>query len=284
MPPPPPPANPCFEDALYNADFYDGQSPGSIGSAKAVLPEVLAILPKVESAVDFGCGVGGWLAVLKELGVASINGYDGDWVDVNKLKIPKECFFPADLTQKIDVQRKYDLAMSLEVAEHLPESAAGGFVESIVQASDFVLFSAAIPLQGGTNHINEQWPDYWARLFRKNNYIPVDVLRNIFWNDDRIEVWYRQNLMLFVNEKRLTDIKFVQEDKLKNNNQLSLVHPQMYIWRTGMEFHAYKIRLKELYKISLKRTVKLILGQKLCAIIRNQIYNTQLNKKRKKIP
>jgi hypothetical protein len=91
-------------------------------------------------------------------------------VNKNRLKIPKECFAEVELDKGISVDRKYDLAISVEVAEHLPPNAADIFIESIVKASDIVLFSAAIPFQGGTNHINEQWPEYWNKLFNKNGY------------------------------------------------------------------------------------------------------------------
>lgn len=114
---------------------------------------------------------------MKEAGVNEIRGYDGNWLDKKVLRIPHECFTAIELADGVNVDRKYDLAMSLEVAEHLPAESADLFVESLTKASDFILFSAAIPFAGGTNHINEQWPDYWNSLFNKYGYTVMDFLR-----------------------------------------------------------------------------------------------------------
>ena len=95
---------------------------------------------------------------------------------------------------------KFDLVISLEVAEHLPEETATTFVESLCRHGDIVLFSAAVPGQGGTGHINEQWQSYWARIFKAHGFHAVDILRPKFWNYDSLPVWYRQNMILYVSE------------------------------------------------------------------------------------
>src|SRR5699024_10679550 len=116
------------------------------------------IIPTVHSAVDVGCGVGTWLSVLAAWGVKDIQGYDGDWIDTALLEIPAAHFSSRNLTEALaPPAARFDLAMSLEVAEHLPASAARTFVKSLTAQSDFVLFSAAVPHQGGRHHVNEQW-------------------------------------------------------------------------------------------------------------------------------
>jgi 2-polyprenyl-3-methyl-5-hydroxy-6-metoxy-1,4-benzoquinol methylase len=65
------------------------------------------------------------------------------------------------LIQPLDLEKEFDLVVSLEVAEHLPASAADQFVNTLVKHGKKILFSAAIPGQGGQDHLNEQWPDYW---------------------------------------------------------------------------------------------------------------------------
>ncbi|MDR2471662.1 MAG: class I SAM-dependent methyltransferase, partial [Treponema sp.] len=191
----------------YNNTFYLDQADGSYSSAKIVLEKALAMLPKVHSAVDFGCGVGTWLAALQEMGVKEIKGYDGPWVNKNMLMIPPEYFIEVELDKRVFVDKKYDVAISLEVAEHLPPDSAELFIESIVQASDIILFAAAIPFQGGTNHINEQWPDYWSGIFSKNGYIAVDCLREQIWNEANVEWWYKQNIIVFIKQERRDIIK-----------------------------------------------------------------------------
>jgi len=211
---------------LYDDSFYNAISSGSLKSAEIILPLVLEVLPKINSAVDFGCGTGIWLSVLNKLGINEIKGYDGSWVNKNMLMIPKEFFMEAELEKGIIVDKRYDLAISLEVAEHLPKESAELFVESLVKASDIVLFSAAIPFQGGVEHINEQPPEYWNNFFVEKGYVAMDFLRNKIWNEEYVKFWYKQNILLYVKEYVV--------DKIKVKNAISfrplyLVHPECYL-------------------------------------------------------
>jgi len=92
--------------------------------------------------------------------------------------------------------------MSVEVAEHLPHEVADGFVKLLTDHADYVVFSAAIPHQGGSRHINEQWPDYWVSRFAQKGFILHDILRWCIWNDARVQPWYRQNILLFAKAGR----------------------------------------------------------------------------------
>lgn len=58
----------------------------------------------------------------------------------------------------------YDVAFSLEVAEHLPPDLGDRLVAYLGRAP-MVLFTAAHPGQRGTGHINEQPKSYWAKRF-----------------------------------------------------------------------------------------------------------------------
>jgi hypothetical protein len=162
----------------YSQGFYNDRHERTIHSANAVLSIVLEHIPAIESAVDIGCGVGTWLSVLREKGVNHIQGIDGHWVDKELLVIPRNNFSQVDLSKVVvTLPRRYGLAISLEVAEHLLPERAAEFVTSLTDLSDFVLFSAAIPFQGGSGHVNEQWPDYWAELFSTLNYVAFDLIR-----------------------------------------------------------------------------------------------------------
>lgn len=179
----------------YDRNFYR-ELDSAQQSAAAVLPIIFETL-KPASVVDIGCGLAKWLAKARELGVEDILGVDGPWVDRSQLAIPAEEFVIHDLTTPLKLERRFDLAISLEVAEHLPEAAARVFVESICNAADVVLFSAAIPGQGGRRHINEQWPRYWAELFQKLGYDCYDYLRPRIWNDPAVAWYYAQNSVIF---------------------------------------------------------------------------------------
>lgn len=120
-----------------------------------------------------------------------------------------------DLTHSFISERRYDLAISLEVAEHLPPHRAKNFVGLLTDLSDFILFPAAIPFQGGKNHVNEQWQDYWTELFESHAYILFDFIRGKIWKDDRIPPWYRQNILFFAQKDKASQIKATNGDDAK---------------------------------------------------------------------
>ena len=191
-----------ISETPYDSSFFEALSRGSASSAAQILPEVVRLIaPK--SAVDLGSGTGEWLGELRKLGVTDVIGVDGEWVDRAALKIPTDQFKPFDLRNKLVMDRAFDLAISVETAEHLSPERGEGFVADLVGLAPVVLFSAAIPGQGGTDHINEQWQDYWAGLFAKHDYVALDCLRLKFWNDSRVEWWYRQNIILYVRRDRV---------------------------------------------------------------------------------
>jgi methyltransferase family protein len=214
----------------YKDKFYGDRDAQTSHAARVILGLTLEMLPPVRSAVDVGCGVGTWLSVMRERGVSTIRGLDGAWVRKDLLTIPADCFAAVDLTKPIPKSERFDLAISVEVAEHLPPGCAGGFVDSLVDFSDFVLFSAAIPHQGGKNHLNERWQDYWAGLFGARGYAVVDAIRPKIWEDEQIAFWYRQNVLLYVNRGRLGDLRTAAAvPEAAPRLPLRVVHPVQYL-------------------------------------------------------
>jgi len=212
----------------YKDDFYVDLHDKTLYPANTILDIVLDSIPRIESAVDVGCAVGSWLAALKARGVEDIIGLDGDWVNEDLLEIPRDKFRKQELDKPFALEKKYDLAMSLEVAEHLPESSAAGFVKSLTESSDFVLFSAAVPYQGGTYHINEQWLDYWYDLFFENDFLGIDIVRKKIWRDENIPFWYKQNMILYVKKERMSELILNERDSVLTR-PISLVHPEQYL-------------------------------------------------------
>ena len=214
----------------YGRPFYQGIGPGSEASARRMLPLVVELV-RPASAVDVGCGDGSWLSVLRELGVAEVAGIDGPWA-LGDLKIDRSEFVPVDLSAPLHLARRFDLAMSLEVAEHLPASVAPQFVEQLTELAPVVLFSAAVPGQGGTGHINEQWPEYWAGLFGEYGYAMVDVLRRRFWDDPSVEPWYAQNVFFFANAEALAASTPLAAAAAQGPQlPLRVIHPDMLVRR-----------------------------------------------------
>lgn len=185
----------------YDEKFYNTIKNGCLASAEQVVPRVIDVT-RPGTVIDVGCGEGWWLSEFAKWG-CEVTGVDGDYVDRSRLAIPEDRFRPFDLAHTRLAESKaiegYDLAISLEVAEHLPPGRADTFVQDLCNLSDVVLFSAALPRQGGAGHINEQWPQYWVEKFLDCGFDCSGALRWEFWNNDRVENWYRQNLMLCVN-------------------------------------------------------------------------------------
>ena len=206
----------------YDSRFYLGQQQRSALAAETVAGLLCAEL-QLRSVLDVGCGLGGWLAAFARLGVDDIVGVDGPHVDPATLAIPASRFIAHDLGETLELGRRFDLVISIEVAEHLPERVARRFVADLCRHADMVLFSAAIPFQGGVGHVNEQWPSYWAAHFAGLGYRPVDAVRPRIWDDERIMYWYKQNMLLYVRDGAGVGLSSPAAPAL------DVVHPSRYL-------------------------------------------------------
>jgi len=185
----------------YDQTFYDYLQTFAVASAKQIVPTVLAALD-IRSVVDFGCGQGAWLSIWATSG-AEIHRLDGDYVNRAGLLIPATNFQAADLARPIQLERRFDLVQSLEVAEHLPPDCSEAFIATLVSHASCVLFSAAVPGQGGMHHVNERPLEYWRALFRKHRYVLVDCVRPAVRNNARVQQWYCCNALLYIDQSRL---------------------------------------------------------------------------------
>jgi SAM-dependent methyltransferase len=210
--------------SAYGRGFHERVKGSSRRSAQAIVPRVQELV-RPASVIDVGCGPGSWLATFQGHGVTDILGLDFG-VPHDLLEIPTSKFVATDLRHPFGLSRHFDLAMCLELAEHLPASSATDLVKSLVQLAPVILFSAAIPHQGGTDHQNEQWPDYWTVLFARHGYVPVDALRREFWEDDRVAWWYAQNMLFFVDQTKLANYSALA---YYPRSAPSLVHPHNYL-------------------------------------------------------
>jgi SAM-dependent methyltransferase len=192
----------------YDRRFFDSIMAGSQRSAEIMfdhLEPLFAFVPR--SLVDVGCGSGTWCRVFGErFGSDDILGIDGDYVDRAQLRISPAHFLAHDLTRSLPARRRFGLAMSLEVGEHLPPESGPELVRTLVGHADHVLFSAAVPGQGGEFHINERPLDYWRGLFAAHDYIAVDCLRPSLHRNRQVEPWYRFNTLLYVRAARIADL------------------------------------------------------------------------------
>lgn len=219
---------------IYDQNWHSFYATRTHASATEVLSYLNGIFHP-SSLLEIGCGHGGWAAVALELAVPDVVGVDGPWTDTAKLKIGLEKFVPHDLATPLSLGRKFNMVLTLEVAEHVKESAADQFVESCTNHADLVVFGAAIPLQGGFRHINEQWPSYWIRKFSDVGYEFYDLVRPKFWNNEKVEYFYRQNTLVFVNRKNEeVSGQAVDASRLcAESMPTDYVHPEKYLEVAG---------------------------------------------------
>ena len=192
----------------YEADFFEYISHGAKVSAEIVVAEMDKLVgPFLSSVIDVGCGEGVWTAQFETLPqVTHVIGVDGDYVDENRLKFSPTQFRPFDLREPFDLNEKFGLAVCLEVGEHLAPDSGPALVQSLTKHADLVLFSAAIPGQGGEHHSNERPLEYWRKLFKSHGYVPSDCLRPVIAKNSDVEPWYRYNSLLYVAESRLDEM------------------------------------------------------------------------------
>jgi len=229
---------------IYNSEFFERRDAAALESARAIAPLVYDLL-HTHSVVDVGCGRGAWLRAFEECGVERVQGFDGDHVDREKLLIAREAFKPHDLSTLSKIDGHFDLAICLEVLEHLPAEAGRTVVNALTGAAPVILFSAAIPGQGGTGHVNEQWPLYWRELFERRGYIFLDLLRRKIRDDQRIKFWYRQNILLFASKEVVAANQLLQAEAARATKaDIEWVHISM-VRKDG----SVKAKLKAVLKL-----------------------------------
>lgn len=195
----------------YDQGFYATIAAGCRSSAEIVVPLILAEVG-ASSVIDVGCGQGWWGAEFAAYG-CEVTGVDGDYVPDQQ--IPN--IVAHDLGTPLPDLGSFDLAVCLEVAEHLPPERAASFVADLCRLADVVVFSAAAPHQTGAGHVNCQWPSYWAELFGRHGYQVDGSLRWSIWTDDQVEPWYRQNLLV------------ASPDAIPSE-PLDVIHPVIHRW------------------------------------------------------
>ncbi len=183
---------------VYDSNFYETADRTAFISAHGLIRHLAEALP-IRSVLDVGCGRGVWLAQWLRDGATSVMGVDGPYIDTSRLAIPQSSFAARDLAEPFSLDRRFDLVQSLEVAEHISESRADIFVENLTRHGPLILFSAAIPGQGGEHHVNEQPWEYWRLKFAARQYEVFDFLRPRVRNDDRIYFCYRLNSFVFAH-------------------------------------------------------------------------------------
>ena len=220
-----------------NTLYLHTEEAHNMRAPRQLVPIIMDLLKPV-SVLDVGCGIGTWLKAFEEAGIVDYAGVDGEYVERSSLKVTATKFHSIDLRTPWSLKRKFDLIVSLEVAEHLPEECANIFIKALVSHGDVILFSAAIPGQSGQNHINEQWLSYWQEKFAKEGYTLYDSIRPRIWTNEIVDIWYKQNIVIFCKEGDPLNQKL----KETSTGYIDVVHPKMF------SFYRYQAERAQLFE------------------------------------
>ncbi len=188
-------------DLIYNAEYYaETVAEAATASADVMASSIVSDLAP-NAVFDVGCGTGALLAALGRLGCP------GFGVEYSKAALRYCREQNLDVT-RFDIEndryenpRDFDVAVSMEVAEHIPESRADRYLDLLAGAGRAVVFTAAPPGQGGNDHVNERPAAYWIAKFADRGFQLNDELTRS-WHDhwrrsEHVRSWYYQNLMVF---------------------------------------------------------------------------------------
>jgi len=222
---------------FYDHHFYDKLEKEVLKSSKVLAP-IIVNKYNPKSILDIGCGNGIWLKTFEDYGINDYLGTDGDYVNEDIFRADYSKFIAKNLESEVNFNKKFDLAISLEVGEHISKHSSETYIKSICKHSDLIIFSAAIPGQKGTNHINENPQSFWAELFKKQGFHPYDEIRPIIWYDSRILYWYRQNIIVYKKETNT---------KPPTNKELNLIHPEFKFREMNIKNIFFQVLIAPVY-------------------------------------
>ena len=220
----------------YGKSFFADRRALTVASAERVL-EILWEHVQPQSVLDAGCATGIWLAACKMRGATTVCGIDGSWMPLEQLEIEASEFSEHDFGKSMPSETgNFDMALCIELAEHLSVSAGRELIDFLTAHTDLVLFSAAVPGQGGTGHINERVQSYWHELFSGRDFVCFDIIRPAIWEDGRVNVIYRQNMLLYARSGseayRALATNAAVSSKISSSYELDRVHPDLFAMRS----------------------------------------------------
>ena len=196
----------------YSTDFYQSVTSRAVIASEVALGTILKNFV-AQSVIDIGAGDGVWTSTALSI---------GNPTRLTVVDLPGSTF---KLLQKVDKSIKkitlnfendmlkngepYDLGICVEVIEHISTGRALLLLDWISVNCCTVMFSGAIPGQGGTHHINEQNQSYWLNVMMARGFIPIDNIRPQLYRNGKIPQYYRNNIFFFINSR------FIHEHRIK---------------------------------------------------------------------
>ncbi|BAZ50392.1 hypothetical protein NIES4103_30080 [Nostoc sp. NIES-4103] len=182
-----------YDENFFNSKYFDTDY-GTIATT-------IFNLYQPKTVVDFGCGPGHLSRELAKLGVkgTAIDGFSHP--DFSNLDVEFQSVNLNDSSAigNIFTNRTFDVAICLEVAEHLNPSVSSELVAWLTKVAPVVVFSAAVLGQDGVGHINLQPRDFWHSQFTRHSFLCADRIREQLRLVPSIAPWYRYNILDYVH-------------------------------------------------------------------------------------
>jgi SAM-dependent methyltransferase len=188
-------------DWIYDAEYYAQTIEGPAARSAVTIAAAIFTDLKPSSVIDVGCGTGVLLEALRARG-CEVFGLEYAEAALKYCRARRLNVRQFDLERQVFTDtRTFDVAVSMEVAEHLPERVADRYVDLLTRLSPVIVFTAAPPGQGGSDHVNEQPPAYWIAKFQQRGFAHAEELSQR-WRErwkaaGDVESWYYKNLMIF---------------------------------------------------------------------------------------
>jgi hypothetical protein len=204
--------------SFFNLDsFYDDQYFKNDHLGEDIIEGMIYLMNQIhlrltnkelESVIELGCG-GGWITERIYNHKFKIQAVEGSLSGYNKCinRGLKDVVLKHDLRLPLNLNKKYNMCICTEVAEHIEPPFSSVLINNIITHSDIAWFSFN-KNDGHHHHSNPQPDKFWINLFDFFNWgylKPKPEYKHIF--NERLDyIFYNRNIFGNLDENLINDL------------------------------------------------------------------------------